>query len=168
MLHKVWKCFAALAVAALVLACAVVPARAYTIATDIWGSCTWELTDDGTFTVYPGNGANQEYSATQSPWIGMESKISSIVFAAQGDSKVVAPESIHYLFAGLTHVKSIDLSGLKTSNTTDMSGLFAGCRSLEALNLVALDTSRVTNMSAMFSGCSSLASINLYGFNTEA
>ncbi|WP_207492786.1 BspA family leucine-rich repeat surface protein [Enterococcus faecalis] len=45
---------------------------------------------------------------------------------------------------------SIDLSGLDTSNVTDMSNMFFSCLSLRNLNLGDLDTSNVTDMSNMF------------------
>ena len=58
--------------------------------------------------------------------------------------------------------KTIDLSGLDTSNVTDMSSMFYYCRGLTSLDLgESFDTSKVTDMMYMFYGCSSLTSLDL-------
>ena len=61
----------------------------------------------------------------------------------------------------------MDLSGLDTSNVTDMSDMFSNCRSLTSLDLSGFDTSNVTDMSYMFSNCWRLTSLDLSGFDTS-
>lgn len=55
------------------------------------------------------------------------------------------------LFQGLSYVETIDLTGLNTSNVTDMSYMFANDPELvKIIGLEAFDTKNVTNMSNMF------------------
>ena len=71
------------------------------------------------------------------------------------------------MFAFFAGLESVDLSGVQTSDTTDMSEMFYCCESLKNLDLSAFDTSCVTNMRRMFSGCSQLAEVNLKSFDTS-
>ena len=97
------------------------------------------------------------------------------------------------MFAYLENVDTLDLTGLDTSNTTDMShmfrdskkltsldlsnfntfkviymnNMFYNCTSLTKLNLNSFDTSKVVNMIFMFNNCSSLISLDLSSFNTS-
>ena len=65
-------------------------------------------------------------------------------------------------------IKSLDLSGWKTSNVKDMSRMFWACQSLESLNLSGWDTSNVKSMSCMFCDCRNLKSLDLSGFDTSS
>ena len=65
------------------------------------------------------------------------------------------------MFAGCSHLTSLDLSHFDTSNVTSMNSMFYGCSSLTSLDLSSFDTSNVTNMYRMFDGCSSLKSISV-------
>ena len=97
------------------------------------------------------------------------------------------------MFAYLENVDTLDLTGLDTSNTTDMShmfrdskkltsldlsnfntfkviymnNMFYNCTSLTKLNLNSFDTSKVVNMSHIFYGCSNLENVDLSNFNTS-
>ena len=97
------------------------------------------------------------------------------------------------MFAYLENVDTLDLTGLDTSNTTDMShmfrdskkltsldlsnfntfkviymnNMFYNCTSLTKLNLNSFDTSKVVNMSHIFDGCSNLENVDLSNFNTS-
>ena len=71
------------------------------------------------------------------------------------------------MFWGCTSIESIDLSGWDTSNVEDMSGMFNDCRNVESLNLSGWDTSNVKSMSCMFNECRSLESLDLSGFDTS-
>ena len=64
-------------------------------------------------------------------------------------------------------VKTLDLSGWKTSNVEYMNAMFYGCRSLKSLNLSGWDTSNVKNMSWAFSGCLNLNSLDLSCWDTS-
>ena len=81
---------------------------------------------------------------------------------------VVVGGSMSYMFAGLReNLISVDMSGLDTSNVTDMSNMFYWCSNLKSVNMSGLDTSNVTDMSDMFSWCDSLTSVNLCGLDTS-
>jgi surface protein len=71
------------------------------------------------------------------------------------------------LFYGCDRLKSLDVSGLDTSNATNMSGMFAFCYNLETLDLSHFNTSNVTDMSNMFNECKQLQSLNLSNWNTS-
>ncbi|EJU89697.1 BspA family leucine-rich repeat surface protein [Enterococcus faecalis] len=70
-------------------------------------------------------------------------------------------------FSGSTIV-SINLSGLDTSQVTDMTNMFSSCSKLTSLDLSSFNTSQVTSMEGMFSGCSSLSSLDVSNFVTGA
>ena len=64
-------------------------------------------------------------------------------------------------------IKSLDLSGWKTSNVEDMSYMFSWCTDLESLNLSGWDTSKVRSMTEMFRYCVNLKSLDLSGWDTS-
>ena len=64
-------------------------------------------------------------------------------------------------------VKTLDLSGWKTSGVKCMSDIFYNCRSLESLNVSGWDTSNVEDMSGMFYNCINLKSLNVSGWDTS-
>lgn len=71
------------------------------------------------------------------------------------------------MFNGYNNLKSIDVSGLDTRNATNMSNTFTDCSSLEYLDLRSWDTSKVESFWNMFLNCSSLKSIDVSSFNTS-
>lgn len=92
-----------------------------------------------------------------------------LIIANTDDSaqKVIANEDCSNMFAFLSQIESIDLSGLDTSNTARMDGMFYKCENLTNLNLSNIDTTKVTNMYAMFYECKTLKSVDLSSFNTN-
>ena len=62
-------------------------------------------------------------------------------------------EDLSELFEGTNGVKTLDLSGWKTSNVKDTRYMFHNCIGLESLDLSGWDTSNVEDMSLMFSYC---------------
>ena len=92
----------------------------------------------------------------------------------QGDNVVIRDldvslvEDFSNLFDGCKQIKTLDLSGWKTSNAKNMSEMFSGCERLGSLDLSGWDTSKVTNMSGMFLDCSRLKSLDLSGWNTSS
>lgn len=65
-------------------------------------------------------------------------------------------------------LKSLDLTCLDTSLTTDMSEMFGGeCWYLTSINLSSFNTSKVTNMQAMFINCMGLTNLDLSNFDTS-
>ena len=83
-----------------------------------------------------------------------ESKFKNIKFV---NCKTTA--NVSELFGCSEQLKTLDLSGLDTSNATDMNGMFAGCSSLQTLDLSNFDTCHVTNMHGMFSECLKIKTI---------
>jgi len=71
------------------------------------------------------------------------------------------------MFAYLDNVSTLDLSGLDTSNMTNMSRMFYKSTSLKNIDVSGFDTSKVVNMIFMFNNCSSLISLDLSSFNTS-
>ena len=114
-----------------------------------------------------------------------------------GEGKIIANYDMGSYFSGFSNTKSIDLSYLdtslttdmslmfgslmpntslttiifgdtfNTSNVTDMSWMFTMCRSLKELDLSEFNTSKVTNMNTMFGYCSSLIKLNINNFDTS-
>ena len=62
-------------------------------------------------------------------------------------------------------VRTLDLSGWKTSNAKDMSYMFFQCEGLKSLDLSSWDVSKVKDMSYMFYYCSSLRTLDLSGWD---
>ena len=76
-------------------------------------------------------------------------------------------EDLSMLLEKSYDIKSLDLSGWKTSNAKNMSAMFSGCISLGSLNLSGWDTSNVKNMAGMFFNCHNLESLDLSGWDTS-
>ena len=77
-------------------------------------------------------------------------------------------EDMSELFYKIAYkVKSLNLSGWKTSGAKDMRAMFWGCYSLESLDVTGWDTSNVKSMKGMFYKCSDLKSLDLSGWDTS-
>ncbi len=114
------------------------------------------------------NGTEYTIEISGSVYKGATS-IKSVVF----EKGVKADTSIASLFAGDKNLTSVDLSGLNTENTTDMSAMFFNCSSLNDSSITfsngentLFTTKNVTDMSTMFSGMTSLTELDLSSFNT--
>ena len=68
------------------------------------------------------------------------------------------------MFAEMSNLESLDLTGLDVSEVTDMEGMFESDEKLLHINFGTFDTSHVFNMSSMFCGCS-MTELELH-FNT--
>ncbi len=78
-------------------------------------------------------------------------------------------ENMSGMFDSMAYVQNLDISSFRTSNVTDMSRMFAQCVNLRTLNGVGgFDTGNVTNMSHMFAGCKSLKGIEVSDFDTSS
>ena len=135
------------------------------VARGFWGTCEWDIDEDGLLTVHPGEGASQS-GLGKSPWGDFASVIKRVVFATEGGKKVVAPANMRCLLIYLEQMESVDASGLDTSAVTSMPAVFFDCPRLTTLDLSTWDTSNVQNMEALFKHCSSLTELNLSGWNT--
>ena len=71
------------------------------------------------------------------------------------------------MFSQCSLLVSLDLSGLDTSNVTNMSKMFRECSSLTSLNIDVLDTSNAVDMSEMFTFCTDFCGLDPYTLNTS-
>lgn len=131
------------------------------------GTCQWMIDAGGCLIIEPQSGETgelEDWTGSGAPWLEYKSSIVS----AQVKKTVIA-KTTQKAFYGCESLRSIDLSGLDTSNVTDMSYMFSGCSKLSSLDLTSLDTSSVTDMRSMFymGYGSSLASLNLSSFDTS-
>jgi surface protein len=93
--------------------------------------------------------------------------VKSLIFKEKDGVKALAiSESLNFVF-WYSQLEYVDLSGLDTSNVTDMSGMFESCNFLTQVNLKGLNTENVVNMSAMFARCKNLTDLDLSSFNTS-
>ena len=77
-------------------------------------------------------------------------------------------EDLSELFRGIGwDIKTLDLSGWKTSNVKNMTDMFYQCESLKSLDVTGWDTSNVENMGGMFWGCHNLESLDISNWNTS-
>lgn len=138
------------------------------------GTCQWRIVDK-VLTIRPANGKQGTLGASF-PWTNL-GFVSWGVWGLGGsgtavDRVVVEPgvqaTTCKGMFKGFYRAKAFDLSGLDTSQVTDMSDMFEDCMSVKTLNLSQINTSKVTTMRAMLMDCRSLHSVNLSGLNTSA
>ena len=131
------------------------------------GTCEWRIDDAGLLTIRPlGNGASgvlDSWSPSYAPWAASEDTRASIT-AVRIESGVSTP-TCRFMFADCASLVSADLSGLDTSQVTDMALMFRNCTALESVDFSGIDASCVTSMYGMFRGCSSIKRIDLSGIN---
>lgn len=134
----------------------------------IAGTARWKI-ENGTLTIAPLEGETSgEFTATivldsDRPWHERYEEIKT----AEILETVTLPNKYCRLFRGCSSLQNIDLSGLDTSNMTDMSSFFYECSSLERIDLSRIDTSNVTRMVGMFDGCRKLSTLDLTSFCTS-
>ena len=128
--------------------------------------CSYTLDRSGRLTIYPTDGRSGEMVRICDIW-PRDSAYWDDVRSVAVEGHVMAPADSSGLFEDLRAMESLDLSGLDTSQVTDMKFMFSGCSSLTALDLSGLDTSKVTDMKFMFFGCSALSSLDLSGLDTS-
>ena len=97
---------------------------------------------------------------------GIEPKKIQSIKVAQGTVKL--PKNATKIFGDLRQLKSIDLKGFDSSETTNMGGMFFGDSLISLINLKYLDTSRVEDMQNMFAYCYSLKNIDLSVLDTSS
>ena len=133
------------------------------IATGNWGTCDWTISDAGKLVI--GGGLADSISADgKSPWNEYSDKIRSVSI----DGTVSGVVSLIGSFMNCTELEEVDLTGLDTSKTVDMSWLFCGCSKLRDVDLSMLDTSHVVDMSCMFLSCTSLEHVEFGGIDTSS
>ena len=118
--------------------------------TGTWGTSPYTFDENtGVLTI----GAGELSGFAESPWYGDKKVDSKAIKKIVLSGKVVAPENSERLFSysSLTNVTEIEgLSQLDTSKVTSMSQMFADMSNVTSLDLSGFDTSKVTDMSDMF------------------
>ena len=108
---------------------------------------------------------------------GITEKMTLDAIASNITSIPTADNNANFDFSGsgrksridfVQYLTKIDLSGLDTSNVTDMASMFSGCSLLTSLDVSGFDTRRVMNMLDMFNSCSSLTSLDVSNFDTSS
>ncbi len=156
------------AILALVLVVAFIPvfaapAQAREVAHGTYGECAWSIDDSGLLTISPKSGEGRLGDIDGlAPWRVHADNITSARILAG----VKGATSLDGLFANCDKLRSVDLSGLDSSNTRGMSALFDGCSALTTIDVSGLNTSSATTMTGMFRGCVALESIDVSNFNT--
>ena len=82
-----------------------------------WGTCPWTISENGTLTIYAGNGVDTNGVC---PWREFNSIIDTVII----ESDVILPADSSYLF-NLYRCIFIDLSGADSTKTTSMKYIFA-------------------------------------------
>ena len=114
------------------------------------GECEWMIDAEGCLIIRPRN--NQDSGSLENwskvPWREKASSIKSIRFTG-----TVSVPNAAGMFRYCNNAQSIDLNGLDTSCTTDMSFMFSdfGTNEMASVDLSPIDTSSVTDMTEMFS-----------------
>ena len=131
------------------------------------GTARWTIDAGGCLTIAPMEGTdNGELEiwvlCDEVPWYNYRNSITSAKVAGK-----IATQTTALMFNDCPKLASLDLSGLDTSDVTNMSNMFSYCWSLTSLDLSPLDTSNVTNMSSMLRGCSRISSFDLSPLDTS-
>lgn len=127
------------------------------------GTCRWMIDAGGCLTIEPQFGAKSgELSGFN--WLSYKDDITSLVVKR---NVRFGSTSARQMFYQCSKLATVDLTGLDTSQVTDMSQMFEGCKSLKSADLSGFDTSQVTNIAGLFDRCESLESVNLSGFDTS-
>lgn len=95
-------------------------------------------------------------ASAEVPWSNYSGNIKSVVVEG-----TVSPASTASWFAECTQLTAVDLSGLDTSYTTDMSEMFYGCSALKSLDLSRFEVSDCASFTEMFTGTDSLEEITV-------
>lgn len=128
-----------------------------------WGTCPWSVSSDGVLTIGAGTGENIDLSFYV-PWYSQRKNIKSVKLTG----KVTLPQSVQYLFSGLSNLTTFDASNLDTSAVTNMSEMFSYCSNLATLDVSNWDTGKVTRMGYMFNDCSNITALNVSKWSTSA
>lgn len=141
-----------------------------------WGSCRWGIDAGGTLWITPAAGRTEGTAQSLpkgetwiessygngAPWRSRSKDIRSV--KVLGTVHLVG--YANRMFAGLTHCKDMDLTGLDTSGLQDMTRMFYRCLSLTSLDLSGWDTSGVRSMEGVFNNCRGLVTLDLSGWDT--
>ena len=155
------------------------------------GTCQWMIDSSGCLIIEPQSGETgelEDWTGSKAPWLKYKNSIVSATIKKTVIAKTTSRafydckslrsidlsgldtsqvNNMSFMFYGCSLLRSLDVSGWNASKVTGMDSMFYGCSSLAALDLSSFDTSRVTDMSSMFYNCSSLASLDVSSFDTS-
>ena len=110
-------------------------------------------------------GINGQY-ATENLFRGFEKLVS---VKMNGAFRTDYATSMKNMFKDCKKLESIDLTGLVTSQVTDMSSMFENCFALTNITISkSFYTLKVTNMSHMFDSCKAMKTFDLAVINTSS
>ena len=127
------------------------------IASGTSGTCSWVIDSEGVLTIRPTDGVSGTLndndfrgSAYLRLWWqrGLNEQVTKVIV----EPGVKTGTSCREMFCNLYNCTEIDVSGLDTSNATNMYKMFYGCANLQSLDLSTFNMANVTNISYMFSG----------------
>ncbi|MBO5468200.1 MAG: BspA family leucine-rich repeat surface protein [Lachnospiraceae bacterium] len=124
------------------------------------GSLEWSIDSDGVFRL-SGSGDYELDGVMQTDWYPYADEIKKAVINVKN---IISSKC---LFAECFNLTYVDVSGLDTSQVTDMSQMFYKCYGLREVDISKFDTSQVTDMREMFWGCSSLTELDASKFDTS-
>ena len=125
-------------------------------------------TGNGTYKVTIGGKGGIIANESMRSYFENFSHMTSIDLSALDTSEVIDMSSMFYGGGDISmDIEKINVSNFDTSKVTDMSSMFMSCGSLTSLDLSKFDTSNVTNMASMFDGCSSLTNLDVSSFDTS-
>ena len=96
-------------------------------------------------------------------WVDATNEV--VLFYSEADAIFMNEDSSN-MFNNVDELKVVNLSGLNSIKTTNMSGLFSGSDNLSTITLTGIYTGKVTNMSNMFSNLPSITTLNVSGLST--
>ena len=139
------------------------------IASGTSGTCSWRVSADGVLIISPTDGIsgtlapNEIDFNTGYPWTSASTGSFRLqIVEVRFEGNVKTPTICRGLFGFLSNCRTIDLTNLDTSESTDLQSMFYNCRSLNTIvGLSNLNVSNATNLSLMFYWCKSLSELDL-------
>ena len=126
-----------------------------------WGTCLWNVDEDGVLRIRPKSGDSGELGSTNgrqegAPWYGRN------VTRIESQGTIILNQDSSYLFYGQKFLASLSgLANWNVSQVTDMRSTFSNCTGLSDLSdLANWNVSNVTNMNSLFSNCTSLSNLS--------
>ncbi|WP_165361976.1 BspA family leucine-rich repeat surface protein, partial [Bifidobacterium pseudolongum] len=126
-----------------------------------WGTCLWNVDEDGVLRIRPKSGDSGELGSTNgrvngAPWYGRN------VTRIESQGTIILNQDSSYLFYGQKFLASLSgLANWDVSRVTSMNYMFSNCSSLSDLSaLAAWDVSQVTGMNSLFSNCTRLSDLS--------
>ena len=128
------------------------------LAEGYWGTCRWEIDDDGVLTIHAGEGVD---NYMMSPWFDYH----EVITAVKATERIILPELCIRLFEGCWEMTSADISGFVMDDTEEIDEMFSMCYSLGTVVLPGTSSSRLQSLSGLFWDCVSLRTVDMSRFS---